>query len=97
MPRCERVHKSDDCLEPIQHRHGPRLDCEHHDRPAGDDDGEGGGEGGQRHRLRQQDADHRGNGLRQVIEAQEIQRIAADDERDEDEAADHGDRDKGLE
>ena len=52
---------------------------------------------GQRHRLRQQHADHGGDGLRQVIEAQQIERIAADDERDEHQPADDRNRDQGLE
>ena len=58
---------------------------------------ERGRKGGERHGLREQHADHGGDGLRQIIEAQELQRVAADDERDEDQAADDGHRDEGLE
>ena len=54
-------------------------------------------ERGQRHRLREQHADHGGDGLRQVVEAQQLERIAADDQRDQDEAADDRHGDQGLE
>jgi hypothetical protein len=80
-----------------QHRDRAGLDREHHHRPAGDDDAERDREGGQRDRLREEHADHGGDGLCQVVETQQLQRIPADDERDEDEAADDRDCHQGLE
>ena len=54
-------------------------------------------ERGQRHRLRQQDADHGGDRLREIGEVNQVERVAAGDERHQHEPANHRNDDQRLE